>query len=267
MATWRHLTCYMGPSSAFWVGSPALRASCSRLLCRSAHARLQALLPRQCGPHRPGRRAERRRRRGGRGRGRKPPRPAPHGAVEPRPPGARTARPERRDGLTARPARAMARLMAAHIPVAIRPLTAAVLATVALATAAPAAEPAPAWAKPYIGAWTLSGADVGGFVCGGGGRPGPGGGGGRGRGAPAGREGGPVEDAAAFTEGRNHDLMLIDPLRHPGLRFRPAGDSWTAARPKLDGDDIVLIHVDPADTSHDAVTWSLSGPDTAPACG
>src|SRR3569832_2389644 len=149
MATWRHLMCFFGPSSALRVGSPALRASCSRLLCRSAHARLQALLPRQCGPHRPGRRAERRRRRGGRGRGRTPPRPAPHGAVEPRPPGARTARPERCDGLTARPARAMARLMAAHIPVAIRPLTAAVLATVALATAAPAAEPAPAWAKPY----------------------------------------------------------------------------------------------------------------------
>ena len=157
--------------------------------------------------------------------------------------------------------------MAAHIPVAIRPLTAAVLATVALATAAPAAEPAPAWAKPYIGAWTLSGAGEGGFVCGFKVLPEPGVGGMQVRMSPACRKNFPVEDAAAFTEGRNHELMLIDPLRHPVLRFRPAGDSWTAARPKLDGDHIVLIHADPDDILHDQVTWSLSGPDNAQACG
>jgi hypothetical protein len=157
--------------------------------------------------------------------------------------------------------------MAAHIPVAIRPLTAAVLGLLALATAAPAAEPTPAWAKPYIGAWTLSGAGEGGFVCGFKVLPEPGVGGMQVEMSPACRKNFPVEDAAAFTEGRNHELLLIDPLRRPVLRFRPAGGDWTAARPKLDGDDIVLMHVDPDDILHDQVTWSLSGPDNAQACG
>lgn len=135
------------------------------------------------------------------------------------------------------------------------------------ATPAAAADPTPAWARPYIGAWTLSGASEGGFVCGFRVLPEPGVGGMQVEMSPSCRKNFPVEDAAAFTEGPNHELLLIDPLRHPVLRFKPAGGDWIAQRPGGQGDDIVLSHADPGEILHEEVTWSLSGPDNAHACG
>ncbi|MBS0297595.1 MAG: AprI/Inh family metalloprotease inhibitor [Proteobacteria bacterium] len=142
-------------------------------------------------------------------------------------------------------------------------------AVAALATTPAAADPAPAWAKPYIGAWTLSGASEGGFACVFQVLPEPGIGGMQVKMSPACRKNFPVEDAAAFTEGPNHELLLIDPLRHPVLRFKRAGEDWVAQRPNGQGDDIVLNHSraeGPRVLTYPN-TWSLSGPDNAQACG
>lgn len=152
-------------------------------------------------------------------------------------------------------------------------LLAATLVLAAAATPTLAGDPAPAWAKPYLGTWTLSGASEGGAVCGFDVLP---------TGAVGGvgvrmwascRQNLPVEDVAAFTVADNgKELRLIDPLRKTVIAFRKTGDGDWMATEEVDNEGLVLMKGDPGFGDVSAKdrrtgTFLVSGPNGAHSCG
>jgi hypothetical protein len=139
------------------------------------------------------------------------------------------------------------------------------------ATPALAQDGPPAWAKGYVGDWTLESASEGGYPCGFKVLPQAGIGGVAVEMSPACRKNYAVEDVAVLTQGAKGELRFLDAVRKTVIAFPKAPDGGWVSPPQDSGMQLV-ISKGSAWTPQSrrelmSGTWSLSGPADARTCG